>query len=80
MFVIVQVCVCLFVCLNAWVMLTMWVSGFFMDGVTGMGGGGRGVEWGGKRVGVMLVCRKSFQIGAKKGGWVLQMVEKIFSL
>ena len=26
--------VCLFVCLNDWVMLTVWVSGFFMDGVT----------------------------------------------
>ena len=45
-----------------------------------MGGGSRGVEWGReKRVGVMLVCEKSFQISAKKGGWVLQIVQKIFS-
>ena len=29
---------------------------------------------GGERVGVMLVCGKHFQISAKKGGWVLQMV------
>ena len=31
---------------------------------------------GGERVGVMLVCGNNFQISAKKGGWVLQMVKK----
>ena len=72
--------VCLFVCLNACVMLAMWVSGFFY-GWSYMGWEvGIGVlNGGGKRVGVMLVCGKSFQISAKKGGWVLQMVQKFFS-
>ena len=46
----------------------------------GMEGGGGGVLiGGGERVGAMLVYGKTFQISAKKGGWVLQMVQKVFS-
>ena len=41
------------------------------DGITLIGGG--------ERVGVMLVCGTHFQISAKKGGWVLQMVQKEIS-
>ena len=42
----------------------------------GGGGGGGGVDWGRGEGGCHVSMWKKFQISAKKGGWVLQMVQK----
>ena len=77
MFVFVCLFVCLFECLGDADDVGVWL--FYGWSYMGWEVGVGVLNGGGKRVGVMLVCGKSFLISAKKGGWVLQMVQKIFS-
>ena len=46
-----------------------------LHGMGGGGGGGGGVDWGSGEGGCHVSMWKNFQISAKTGGWVLQMVQ-----